>query len=65
VSEDNADLIARVQALPELVNGDAWLLQRGRFLTVDMLMEVGADPFHLSFVSCSISRSAMPPNSAP
>ena len=30
-----------IERLPELANGDAWLIHRGRFLDVDMMLEVG------------------------
>ncbi len=43
-----ADLAARVESLPRLVNGDPWLVHRGRFLTVDVLIEVGRAPYHLA-----------------
>ena len=37
-----------IDRLPELVNGDAALVRRGRFLTVDFLVEVGERPWHVS-----------------
>jgi hypothetical protein len=52
----DADLIARVEALPELVNNDAWLVLRGRFLSVDFMIELGARPFHLSIAQGRIVR---------
>ena len=30
-----------IERLPELANGDAWLVHRGRFLDVDLMLEVG------------------------
>ena len=30
-----------VEDLPELANADAWLIHRGRFLDVDLMLEVG------------------------
>jgi hypothetical protein len=30
-----------IESLPELVNGDAWLTHRGRFLDVSLMLEVG------------------------
>lgn len=30
-----------IERLPELANGDAWLMHRGRFLDVDMMLGVG------------------------
>lgn len=44
----NADLTACVEALPELVNGDAWLVHRGRFLRTEFMIELGARPFHIA-----------------
>lgn len=34
--------------LADMVNGDAALVHRGRFLTVDFLIEVGDQPFHVA-----------------
>jgi hypothetical protein len=42
-----ADLAARVESLPGLVNGDPWLIHRGRFLSVNLLLEVGRAPYHV------------------
>ncbi len=36
--------INMIEKLPDLVNGDARLVWRGRFLTVDFLVEVGEVP---------------------
>lgn len=44
----HADLDARIAALPNLVNDDAWLVHRGRFLSVDFVIELGRRPFHVS-----------------
>jgi hypothetical protein len=44
----DADLVARIEALPELVNGDAWLVHRGRFLSTDFMIELGARSFHIA-----------------
>jgi hypothetical protein len=41
-------LAARFERLPALVNGDARLVQRGRFLSVDVLIGLGATPYHLA-----------------
>lgn len=30
-----------IERLPELANGDTWLIHRGRFLDVDLMLEVG------------------------
>ena len=37
-----------IERLFELVNADAALVRRGRFLTTDFLVEVGNDTFHVS-----------------
>lgn len=37
-----------IDRLPGLVNADAALVRRGRFLTTDFLVEVGDEPFHIS-----------------
>ena len=42
-----ADLAARLATLPERVNGDPWLVRRGRFLTVEVLIELGRVPYRL------------------
>lgn len=34
-----------VERLPELANGDAWLIHRGRFLDVSLMLEVGDDQY--------------------
>ena len=33
--------VPNVERLPELANGDAWLVHRGRFLDVDLMLEIG------------------------
>ena len=44
------DLCARFQAVvPERVNADAHLMWRGRTLTADCLVQIGASPFLLRF----------------
>ena len=43
-----ADLSAQVESLPALVNGDPWLVRRGRFLSVELLLGLGPVPYHLS-----------------
>jgi len=42
-----ADVIVR---LPELVNGNAAVLRRGRYLNTEMMIEIGATPYHLTIV---------------
>jgi len=67
VAEDfDTDLVARMEALPALVNGDAWLVHRGRFLSTDFMIELGAielgasefgaQTFHVSIAQGRIAR---------
>ncbi|MFI4989265.1 MAG: hypothetical protein ACHQF3_17700, partial [Alphaproteobacteria bacterium] len=42
---------AAFERLPELVGQDAWLAHRGRHLTADCLIEIGAVPFHASIAA--------------
>jgi hypothetical protein len=37
-----------VERIPDLVNGDASLLRRGRYLNADIMIEIGAQPYYLS-----------------
>ena len=56
--DDPAQVEAAARAferLPELVNGDAWLVQRGRFLTTDCVIQVGPVPFNLSIAAGRIA----------
>ena len=39
---------AMVERLPDLDNGDASLLRRGRYLTADIMIEIGSQPYYLS-----------------
>jgi hypothetical protein len=41
-------LRAMIERLPDLVNGDASLLQRGRYVTADMMIEIGAQPYFIA-----------------
>jgi hypothetical protein len=51
-----ATLAARFERLPELVNGDAWLVRRGRFLDVDVLIGLGTSPYYLTIEHGRIVR---------
>lgn len=42
-----AHLAERLERLPTLVNGDVWLVERGRFVTLDVLVEFGHVPYYL------------------
>jgi hypothetical protein len=43
-----AELAARLERLPQLVNGDASLVERGRFLSVELEIGLGPIPYHLT-----------------
>ena len=47
------DMIAK---LPELVNRDAALLRRGRYLDLDVLIEIGDVPYYVSIENGRIAR---------
>ena len=60
IREAGVNMIAK---LPELVNGDERLVWRGRFLTVDFLVEVGDIPYYVSIQSgriTSVDRGPFP-----
>lgn len=42
------DLLAAAEAIPALVNGDETLLRRGRFLDVDLMLEIGGVPCYIT-----------------
>jgi hypothetical protein len=48
VRTEAVDLAPMVEQLADLVNADAALVRRGRNLTVDVLLEVGATPYYVS-----------------
>jgi hypothetical protein len=50
------DLAPLIEKLPELVNADAALVRRGRSLSVDVLLEIGATPYHVSIERGRIVR---------
>ena len=54
------NLAARFERLPDLVNGDSDLLRRGRFLTVDFLVEIGEEAFQVSVDQGRIALSRGP-----
>ena len=52
-----------IERLVDLVNADAALVRRGRFLTTDFLVEVGDEPFQVSVESgriASVTRGGAP-----
>lgn len=44
-----------IERLTELVNGDEWLVWRGRYLTVDFMIEVGDVSYYVSIQSGRIT----------
>lgn len=46
--ESDAGLAAVVDRIPDLVNGDAALVQRGRYTNADFLFEVGTIPCYVA-----------------
>lgn len=48
-----ADLMAK---LPELVNGDAVLQLRGRYLYADLMMEIGGTPYYVTVADGRVTR---------
>ena len=51
---------AILERLPELVNANAALVHRGRFLNVDFLVEIGDRPYHVSIESGRVQVVAGP-----
>ncbi len=51
-----ADLGAMIEQLPALVNSDTSLVRRGRTLTADVLLEIGAVPYYISIDGGRIDR---------
>lgn len=43
-----ADLAAAIERLPKLVNGNEVLLRRGRYVTADIMIEIGNEPHYIS-----------------
>jgi hypothetical protein len=50
-----AEACGVLERLPALVNADAWLLHRGRFLTTDCVIQVGRVPYHVAFTGGRIT----------
>ena len=46
-----AAAVRAFERLPQLAERDPWLVQRGRFLTTECLIQVGSVPFHLSIAA--------------
>lgn len=47
-NDSEARVVATFQLLPELVEHDQNLLRRGRYMTVEFMVEIGSVPFYLS-----------------
>jgi hypothetical protein len=56
MSADRSAMRDMIERLPELVNRNAALLRRGRYLDLDILIEIGAVPYHASIVGGRIAR---------
>jgi hypothetical protein len=44
-----------IERMPELVNGDTALVHRGRYVSSDLLIEVGAIPYYISVTNGQIA----------
>ena len=53
---DGATPHGMIERLPELVNRDEVLLRRGRWLDLDILIEIGAVPYYLTIAGGRIAR---------
>jgi hypothetical protein len=56
LSADHSTVHDMIVRLPELVNHDAVLLRRGRYLDLDILIEIGAVPYYASIAAGRIAR---------
>jgi hypothetical protein len=53
---DRPVLEGMIEQLPDLVNRNAVLLRRGRYLDLDILIEIGAVPYYVSIAGGRIAR---------
>jgi len=53
---DRSAVHGMIEKLPELVNHDAALLRRGRYLDLDVLIEIGDVPYYVSIENGRIAR---------
>jgi hypothetical protein len=51
------DLATMIEQLPALVNGDAALMRRGRTVTTEVLLEIGAAPYYLTIERGRVLRA--------
>jgi hypothetical protein len=55
-SVDRSAVHGMIEKLPELVNRDAVLLRRGRYLDLDLMIEIGDVPYYVAIESGRIAR---------
>ncbi len=51
MSETEALAVSLFERVPDFVNADEWLIHRGRYLTTECMIEIGAVPFYLSIAA--------------
>jgi hypothetical protein len=56
-----SDLLVAARQLPALVNGDETLVRRGRYLDVDLMLEIGAVPCYISVRGGRVASLEMGP----
>jgi hypothetical protein len=56
MGQDDPTLHGMIERLPELVNRDTSLMRRGRWLGLDILIEIGAVPYYASIAGGRIAR---------
>jgi hypothetical protein len=61
VIPEESQQIARLERLPELVNADASLVHRGRFVTLDFLVLIGSRPCFISIEQGRVARLEFKP----
>lgn len=54
------DLSAKVESLPELVDGTPGLVHRGRYTSVEFLIEIGTTPYHVTVTSGKVEITRGP-----
>ncbi|HUZ73312.1 MAG TPA: hypothetical protein VMU87_10010 [Stellaceae bacterium] len=59
--DDDADLVRRIERLSDLVNGDPWLVHRGRFVTLELRLDLGAVLYHVAIDRGRIAAVARGP----
>ena len=56
MTDDLTRLLERFEAVPAAANADQWLQRRGRFLSTECLVGIGAVPYRLSIEHGRIAR---------